>query len=779
MGLKNGSKQNLSGTSKTNLKQTIFTFLRENQIFWASIFFTVLIFLFMSHFRFKPLPKWQIGMVASKDIKAPFDFQVVDDIATKTKKEETKSKVIPVYDWDTEKDAKFQEQLSLIFKKGRSILQEINELNSNATLSKSEKKAEEKKYKKNIEEILGQEVTRFAAGQLEKEGFSPNLEEILRNILKKVGVKKIISDEENLANLQAIKIRDIHKNDSEWEIKSPSSGEIISLTTARRYLRELIDENQELTPSLKVASEELLRTIIKPNITFNSQETNLRKEKAAFDVPPLVVYIKKGATVVKEGEVIDENIKKRLENLNEASKNRVNFMKLLALLSLSTLLLLCAFMYFKTYQKSKKIDVTIFNVCVNLFILFLVLIHFIDYLSKFISENSKNIIFERADISLFFVPFFAGAVIITLLIDRHIAIIFSVLLSFYAGILLDFDFRITLYSLLSCLAAIYATVNLKQKRLSLRISLFSGLSNIIFIILVLSDDEFLSNPQTFLYAVSLGFFSAIPFGLMITATLLPIFENFYNIVSDLRLIELSNLSHPLLQKLALEAPGTYNHSIMISHLSESAATSINANGLFCRVAAYYHDVGKLLNPQYFVENLGTEDNPHNKFKPEISALVIKSHIKEGIKLAKSFNLPQLLIDVIPQHHGTRKISYFYDRALTLSDPEKDQVRESDFCYEGPPPKTKEAAIIMLADSIEASSRVLKDPSSQRVKTMLDEIFDKILLERQLDDCELTFSDMAKLKDSFFKTLMGIYSRRISYPNFDFDKDKSNGSREKS
>lgn len=779
MGIKNGTRQNLNGTTKGNLRETIFNFFRENQIFWASLFFTVLIFLFMSHFRFKPLPNWKTGTVATKDIKAPFDFQVVDEIATRTKKEEAKAKIIPVYDWDTEKGAKFQEQLSLIFKKGRGILQEISELNSNVTLSNSEKKAEEKKYKKNIEDILGQEVTRFAARQFEREGFSPYLEETLRNQLKKVGTKKIISDEENLSNILAIKIRDIHKSNSEWEIKSPSSGEIISLTTARRYLRELIDENQELTPAMKVASEELLRAIIKPNITFNSQETSLRREKAALDVPPLVVYIKKGSTVVKQGEIIDENIKQRLDDLSEVLKNRVNFMKLLALLLLSTLLLLCAFMYFKTYQKSKKIEVTIFNVCVNLFILFLILIHFVGYLSKFISENSKSVLFERADISLFFVPFFAGAVIVTLLIDRHSAIIFSVLLSFFAGILLDFDFRITLYSLLSCLSAIYATVNLKQKRLSLRISLFSGIANIIFITLVLSDDEFLSNPKTFLYTVSIGFFSAIPFGLMITATLLPILENFYNIVSDLKLIELSNLSHPLLQKLSLEAPGTYNHSIMISHLSESAATSINANGLFCRVAAYYHDVGKLLNPQYFVENLGTNDNPHNKFKPEISALVIKSHIKEGKKLAKSFNLPQQIIDVIPQHHGTRRISYFYDRALTLADPIKDQVQESDFCYEGPPPKTKEAAIIMLADSIEASSRVLKDPSSQRVKTMLDEIFDKILLERQLDDCELTFSDMAKLKDSFFKTLMGIYSRRISYPNFDFDKDKSDGSREKS
>lgn len=776
--LKNGIKSKPELNPSNDSKEKILLFFRENQIFWASLFGVVLIVLFMSHFRFKPIPELEVGSVATKDIKAPFDFQVVDELATKSKKEEAKSKVIPVYDWDTEKGAKFKEQLSFIFKKGRSVIQEISDLKSNSSITKAEKDSEKRKLIRTIEEILGPDVTRFAARQFEKEGFSPNLEETLREILKKVGTKKIISDEENLSAYPSIKVRDIHKSGIEWEVKSPSSSEIIKLTTARRYLRELLDENLSLQPSIKAAAEELLRTIVKPNLTFNSQETSLRREKAAADVPPLVVYLKKGSIVTKQGNVIDENIRNRLKKLNEASKNKVNILKLLSIMLLSTILLLCAFMYFKTYKKSKKIDVNIFNLCVTLFIIFLVLTHLIDSLSKILSENSKNIIFARSDIMLFLVPFFAGAVIVTLLIDRHIAIIFSLLLSFYAGILLDFDFKITLYSLLSSLSAIYATTNMRQKRLSLRISFFVSIANIMIIILLLADDEILSNPKTFFYVLSLGFLSALPFGLMITSTLLPILESFYNIVSDIRLFELSNLSHPLLQKLALEAPGTYNHSIMISHLAESAASYINANGLFCRVAGYYHDVGKLINPSYFVENLGSSNNPHNKFKPEMSALVVKSHVKEGIRLAKAFKLPSQIIDIIPQHHGTRKISYFYDRALTVIDPEKEKINESDFCYEGPVPKTKEAAIIMLADSIEASSRVLKDPSSQRLKTMINEIFDKILAERQLDDCDLTINDLAKLKEGFFKTLVGINARRISYPNFEFDKDQKNGKGEK-
>ncbi len=744
-------------------------FLRENKYLWTILFIVVIVFLFTFRFKVTPpidLPK---GSASPKEIKSPFDFQVVDEVATRQKREEAKSKVVPVYDWDGEIGNKWQESLSSNFKKARDILQEYSERGSN----------QEKESRQKIEELFGPDITRFAIRQLMKENFSPSLEEILRDVLKKVGGKKIVSDEEKLTEIPAIKIRDIHRKNMEWEIKSPSTGEIIYLSTARRFVRELLDGYPELSPAIKAASEELLRTIIKPNLTFNSLETSIRGEKASSEVAPLVVFIKKGEKIVSKGEIVDDNIKEKLEYLGKISRTKVNVIKLFSLFLITLIILAFGFMYFKSYEKAMKIKVNIFNLTIGLFIITLIFTHFFDLFFKFISENAKSVIFQRGDFGLFLVPFAFGTVLIALLIDRNIAVIYSVMVSVFVGILLNFDFRIALYAFLSSLSAIYATVNFKQKRLSFRVSLFVAIFNFFLVTLLLVDDEAFSNPRMLLYASSLGFLSSMPVGLMFTATFLPIIENFYNLISDVRLLELSNLNNPLLNRLAIEAPGSYNHSIMIAQLAESVAPSVQANPLFCRVSAYYHDVGKLLNPQYFVENQGREGNPHDRLKPEMSALIVKSHVKEGIRLAKSYGIPDALVDIIPQHHGTRRISYFYDRALTLNDPEKDQINESDFCYQGPKPQSKEAAIIMLADSLEASARVLKDPSSHRIETMIDEIIQKILLEEQLNECDLTLKELAILKEAFFKAIIGVFAKRISYPQFDFDKEEESGKEKKS
>jgi hypothetical protein len=230
------------------------------------------------------------------------------------------------------------------------------------------------------------------------------------------------------------------------------------------------------------------------------------------------------------------------------------------------------------------------------------------------------------------------------------------------------------------------------------------------------------------------------------------------------------MNHPLLRRLSLDAPGTYNHSVMMATLSEAAANSLGANGLFCRVASYYHDIGKILNPAYFVENQQQGQNPHDKLTPRVSSLIIAAHVKEGIAMARQYRLPQAVVDIIPQHHGTRRIHFFYDKALTLHDPEKGEIQEEDYKYPGPRPRTREAAIIMLADAVEAGSRVLREPSHQRLHSLVEEIVGRVVEERQLDDCDLTFRDLAKVQDAFFQILQGVFSRRISYPGYRFDKE---------
>jgi cyclic-di-AMP phosphodiesterase PgpH len=752
----------------------VLLFFRESQWFWGIAFIVVILFLFTAHFHVQPPPDWQIGSVATKEVRAPFDLQVQDEIATSAKRKEAKEKVPPVYDWDTEMGNRLQERLSRMSQKARGILQERDDAASNPALSKEEKNKMDRKCRSDLEELMGPDLTRYALHQFEREGFSPALEETLRAILKKAGSRKIVSDEDDLSIHPLIKIRDIHKQSTEWEIRSPASGEIISISTARRFSFELLDAYENLTPSTKAASEEILRLLLKPTLTFNSQETVLRQDAAAKDVSPLVVFIRKGQPVIRAGEVVDENVKQRLQSFQLASQNKINIKRLLALLFLSIALLLFAFMYLKSYKKREKIAVNLFNIIVVLLLFFMVLTHISDTLFKLLAANAKDFPMSRADLGLFLIPFAAGALLVTVLIDRHIAVVYSFLLSIFVGMLLDLDFRVTLFSFITSLAAIYAGVNFRQKRIPLKTSLFVALSNVVLVMLFLADDDLWARPEMMLYPVLLGFLSAMPLLLMLVTPLLPILESFYGIVSDVKLVELSSLNHPLLQRLALTAPGTYNHSIMISHIAESAASTIGANGLFCRVASYYHDVGKVLNSNYFIENQQGAPNPHDKLTPRVSALIVQSHVREGIFLAGNHKLPKQIIDIIPQHHGTRNISYFYDKALTIVDPEKETINKSDFCYPGPKPSSKEAAIIMLADSIEASSRVLKDPSPQRVRTLIDEVFDKILLDNQLDECDITLNELALLREGFFKVLMGVFARRISYPNYDFDKGQKDG-----
>jgi hypothetical protein len=209
--------------------------------------------------------------------------------------------------------------------------------------------------------------------------------------------------------------------------------------------------------------------------------------------------------------------------------------------------------------------------------------------------------------------------------------------------------------------------------------------------------------------------------------------------------------------------------VIVGTLAEAAAESIGANPLFCRVAAYYHDVGKMLKPSYYVENQREGVNRHDKLNPHMSALVIASHVKEGLFLARSYGLPQQVLDIIPQHHGTRKINFFYQKAKKSEDLEVEEVRESDFRYPGPRPQTREAAIFMLSDSIEAAARTLEDPSPARFKGLIRKIASDVVLDGQFDECDLTFSDLEKASAAFLRTLSSIYHHRVDYPGFEFEK----------
>ncbi|MEM7312910.1 MAG: HDIG domain-containing metalloprotein [Planctomycetota bacterium] len=260
-------------------------------------------------------------------------------------------------------------------------------------------------------------------------------------------------------------------------------------------------------------------------------------------------------------------------------------------------------------------------------------------------------------------------------------------------------------------------------------------------------------------------FLAVLAGMFITA-LLPWIEKLFEFQTEISLLELGDVSHALLQELVRRAPGTYNHSINVASIAEAAAESIGANGLLLRVGAYFHDIGKMLKPQYFVENQGTESNRHEDLLPAMSTLIIIAHVKDGADLARQHHLPQPLIDLIQQHHGTTLVEYFYNRAnqQVEDDPDASEVDEGSYRYPGPKPQTREAAVLMLADAVESASRSLTEPAPARIESLVHDIAMKKLMDGQFDECGLTLQELNQVEDSLVKSLTAVYHGRVKYPD---------------
>ncbi|MFM9196700.1 MAG: HDIG domain-containing metalloprotein, partial [Planctomycetia bacterium] len=247
--------------------------------------------------------------------------------------------------------------------------------------------------------------------------------------------------------------------------------------------------------------------------------------------------------------------------------------------------------------------------------------------------------------------------------------------------------------------------------------------------------------------------------------LLPFIERSFGVLTDLSLLEVGDVAHPLLQELVRRAPGTYNHSINVASIAEAAAEAIGARGLLVRVGAYFHDAGKMLKPAYFIENQGQE-NRHESLVPAMSTLIIIAHVKEGVELARQYNLPQPIVDLIAEHHGTTLVEFFYRRATELSqtDPNGTEIDEQSFRYPGPKPSSRESAVLMLADAVESASRALTEPTPARIASLVHDLAMKRLLDGQFDECGLTLEELELIERSLVKSLTAVYHGRVKYPD---------------
>ena len=362
---------------------------------------------------------------------------------------------------------------------------------------------------------------------------------------------------------------------------------------------------------------------------------------------------------------------------------------------------------------------------------------------------------------LYLFPVATGAMIIRIVIHSEVSIFFAILSSYFAAAMMGNQLSSFIYYLVGSVVGAHLVARCEQRSIIIKAGVSMGGINLI---LILALNLISGNPlkMTLVSDLIMGFAGGILSSVLVLG-LTPIAESLFGYTTDIKLLELANLDNPLLKDLTLQAPGTYHHNVIVGSLVEAAAKSVSANPLLARVSAYYHDIGKLKKPLYFIENSGGLENKHDHLSPNMSSLILISHVKDGVELARENRLGERITRIIQQHHGTSLISYFYQKAKEQEDPEMNPLDEGDFRYPGPKPQTKEAGLVMLADAVEAASRTLTDPTPARISGLVQRIIQSIFLDGQLEECELTLKNLHNIEESFTRILTAIFHQRIEYP----------------
>ena len=491
---------------------------------------------------------------------------------------------------------------------------------------------------------------------------------------------------------------------------------------------------------------------IRPNMIYNRAATDNAITEAVESVKPVQKTVKTGEIIVREGDrVTDEQISV-LEQLG-IQRSKSYPLTLLGTLLLVLILFWLLLEFFKRYYA----DIYENDRMIMLSGIIIVIIILI---TKFVTVIKISDQPEINSLMGYLAPVAAGSMLFSILLDNRLAYFITMILALFVGLLTNGNqllYAITAF--VGGTVGVYQVSKVNQTSDLAKSGLNVALANIVTIVTL----AFLAGNislNTILFGISMGAINGILSAVLMIGVL-PYLESAFSVTSMIKLLELSNPNHELLRRLLLEAPGTYHHSLMVGNLAEASAEAVGANPLLVRVGAYYHDIGKIKRPEYFVENQRGFDNPHEKIAPALSTLIITSHVKEGLEMGREARLPEVILDFIGQHHGTSLAKYFYSRAL--EEDREGKISEESFRYEGPKPQTKEVALVMLADSVEAAVRSLPEPTPENIREMVRVIINDKLDDGQLEECDLTFKDLDIISGSFCKLLEGVYHKRIEYP----------------
>ena len=683
----------------------VFKTFEQRRIFWGISFF-IIVFMIIASSVIPENIDLQEGQPSPRDFNAPRSITFESQVLTSIARQEAADKVEPVYRTDESILIDIQEQIDGYF----LLIKDLRDSENLTTFAKAEELKEKLDF--HSENGLYEKLITIETSQLER---------IQLQALQAIG---------------QIMLPGVMQSDIELARKNIQGN--ISLLTISNLEKEILNfiiDNLEL----------------QGNRIYDDVATLELKEKAMDRVAPVAVSLTKEQKIVGKGEIVTleklETLKRLGMHTNTNTVVPIMGVILFVLIFCGSILL-----YMYLYCRDLLED-ELLLVLIGLLIISTLLVE------KGITSINLGGQAEYSGMIAYMVPVAAGSMLIAILLNTRLSIFITTFLAIIVGVTNGFELQFAFVAFLGGMAGIYSVTSLSQRSDLAMASVYIVGANIIAILSL----SLIFNYSVAVLGVSmlLGTIGGV-LSSVLTIGSLPFWESAFGVTTSVKLLELSNPNQPLLRRLLIEAPGTYHHSVVVGNLAEAAASAVNADALLTRVGANYHDIGKIKRPYFFIENQLSGENPHDKLTPNLSTLIITSHVKDGIELAKEYNLPTSIIDIIEQHHGTTMVSFFFYKAKEGISSE-DCCIEEDFRYDYVKPRTKEAAIVMLADSVEAGVRSMQKVTPNKIETFVRKNIKEKLEDGQLEECELTFKELDVIAQSFVAVLAGIFHSRVEYP----------------
>lgn len=713
-------------------------------------------------------PDLSVGDIANRDYHATRDVLILDEATSEELKERARADVRPLYDFDHSQAEEFGGRIRRLFEIERGFdevadllpeediaAERLLRLREGSNLRVDESHADLLAVQVDAPDEgaeLEERLVRLVGLQL-REGIVENKETLLQNRLEGVTERNLQTGEESV-QFDLFGYRGYPN-----EVRSELEAEV------GRWGGWSRDDRERIVDFLMVN--------LTPNVYLNLRETEELRNAAAEAVGQVVNQIRAGQVIVRKGELVD------LEDINllremTGSEGALTLLRS-PLASFLLLGLAVAFLWIAFRRKRLvTVEARAFGSVVLLLILGLLATRFGFVVADALAASFEIEALSSARSYGFAIPFAALALLVSVLFGRGAGLLVGLVFSVLVGRLgwaepatsqLGLAGGTMLYSLTGSLAAMFALDQLKQRSAVIRAGLLVGLVNMASVTVLTLLDGSGATLTGWGFELLCGLLG----GLLVAAAVgfaIPVFEAALFLTTDMKLMELSDTNLPLLQRLAFEAPGTFQHSLMVANLAKAGCEAVGGNPTLAYVGGLYHDIGKVLRPQYFVENQRDDDNPHDKLAPSMSALILVDHVKEGARMAREQGLPQPIVDAIEQHHGTRTLAYFLARAKERAETGQ-TIHEHQYRYTGPMPQNKTMGVLMVADTVEAASRTLDDYSEESIRELVTRLLDDIVEDGQLDQTDLTLSDLRRMSHTLQNVLKTVHHHRVDYPGFEW------------